>query len=315
MRHPNCTPKEGPSGWRSPCRHSDGIAARQKRATLTAENMKRLGFTLSTFILLTASSARADDGTERPRRTFYVEPSADGCSDSTSALAEAITVTCDAAQASCRASTVPGGADRRLVLDCVDADHWRLDAFDASGTTEWTADLSGSEEDRIDTGAMTVLRFERSEDNPRPATRGPSAPPTPSPYAAADAPRDGRKSTAKGNLAKGMVYGGFGVAALAVVIGVALKIDVVYRRRSLRDDERVATVCSDGPCPSSSVESTDPVGKREVLADVAFGVAIAGATAGAVGLVLWPRSDVTRVQRRPFTPVIGLGSVGLRSEF
>ncbi len=200
-------------------------------------------------VLLSAASAGANEAGAHPWRSFYVDGKDPECAADAGALAEAITVACDVARASCRASTAPGGADRRLVLDCQATDRWSLDAFDASGTLEWTTDLAGPNEDRLREGAAAAVRTV-TEDEPHPA---------PLPLVMADGPRPAgdriEPPASVIDLPKVLVFGGFALAVVGTTVGVVLAIDHANRSAPV-EEPPVGRSCSDGPCVEPIAESS-----------------------------------------------------------
>ena len=272
--------------------------------------MRLLPVAAFSALLLGAGSAAASEGAARPFRSFYVDTRAPECAASASALADAITLACESSHASCRASTAPGGADRRLVLDCAAAETWALDAFDASGTLEWTTDLAGSVDDRVREGAAAAVRTV-IDDAPRVDT--------PLPLVVPDGPRTGADHVEPAggglDLPKVLVFGGFAVAAVSTTVGIVLAIDHA-NRNAPAPEPPVGRSCSDGPCVEPAAADS-PARGPGTGAYVAFGIAGAGVVTGIVGLVLWPRSapKATTPPSPEVTPVVGLGSFALRGTF
>jgi hypothetical protein len=271
--------------------------------------MRKISAALASAMLLASTSAQADGSDRHALRTFYIQDKTGECATSVGPLVAAMTLACDASRAPCRASETPGGSDRRLVLDCSQSDRWSLEAFDASGMGQWKVFLMGTTEDRIRTGAMTAVRFETGQESqaeppPSSSILGETEP-------RAEPTRALPKTSSGGGVAKGLVYGGFGVATVGTVAFVALLIDFNRRKNDLQER------CSSSVCPASAIEDIDATKRTGTLANVALGVAVLGAATGIVGLVIWPRSPAKTIGLSGVrvTPVVGLGSFGLRSDF
>jgi hypothetical protein len=252
-------------------------------------------FAASAFVLV-AGLARAAD---RPR-SFYVEEATDedgeaSCGPSVTALAAALAEACEPLHV-CRASTSPGGADRKLTLDCREPGQWSLDALDASGTVEWTVVLAGPLEDRPRAAAQEALRFEIGDDPVKVPETPPRVPPA-EPI-----------TTDRSDAAKVLAIGGFGVATIATIVGVGLAIDRAHRDDASSAD-KIGTVCSDGPCTRAVVDSSAGTRTSAAAVDIAIGIAVVGAVTGLVGLAIWPRGPARA------RPTAGLGSWSLRGTF
>jgi hypothetical protein len=111
-----------------------------------------------------------------------------------------------------------------------------------------------------------------------------------------------------------LVYVGFGVGAAGLVTGTVTGILHLTKTSSVRD-----TYCNGGDeCRPGFEDDRDAAKTYATIANIAFGVGIAGVAVGIVGLVTSKPGDGASVQaqsRPRIVPEIGLGSVSLRGIF
>jgi hypothetical protein len=111
-----------------------------------------------------------------------------------------------------------------------------------------------------------------------------------------------------------LVYIGFGVGAAGIVTGTVTGILHLTKVSSVKDD-----YCNGGDeCRPGFEAERDSAKTYATIANIAFGVGIAGVAVGVVGLFASkPGGDASaRAQARSrLIPQIGLGSVGLRGTF
>ena len=134
----------------------------------------------------------------------------------------------------------------------------------------------------------------------------PAAPPPPPPP---DEPRG--KGAGPG---KALMYGGFGVGAVGVVVGSITGLMSISNVSSIRES------CVDDRCPPDKQSDIDSAKGLGTVSTVAFIVGGVGIGVGVVGLLMTPKDQPAQGQARTrkavaVAPEVGLGWVGLRGAF
>lgn len=266
----------------------------------------RTALALGAAIVLASADALAD-GT----LTYAIDEDA-SCTDVKEKLANALDLACDAARARCRADRGPEPArpDRTLRLDCTHPERWSVFATDASGALLWSADLTGPTEDRVRIASIAALRYD--------AQRRPAPAPVPAPAPPSPPPRVERTTSSSAppppdtTLAEVLVYGGFATAVVAGGIATGLAI------AAKEENEQLERCVGDRACDPRQLD-IEATRTKAVAADALIVTALVGAAAGITGLVLWPRApekpSSSSASSTHVSPLLGLGSVGLRGTF
>lgn len=117
-----------------------------------------------------------------------------------------------------------------------------------------------------------------------------------------------------GGPSKALMYGGFGVGAVGVVVGSITGIMSITKVSSIRES------CVDDRCPPDKKADIDSAKDLGTLSTVAFIVGGIGIGAGVIGLLTAPKGDAPRGAGAArttagVTPEIGPGWAGLRGRF
>jgi hypothetical protein len=114
-----------------------------------------------------------------------------------------------------------------------------------------------------------------------------------------------------------LVYVGFGVAGVGVLVGSLYGADSLHATNTARER------CVDGRCPASSFDFIDQAKTSAAISNVAFGVAIVGLGIGVYGLLAKPSAakEEGSPDYHPAPPGISLnvnvgpGSIALTGAF
>jgi hypothetical protein len=106
------------------------------------------------------------------------------------------------------------------------------------------------------------------------------------------------------------VYIGFSFAGAGLVLGAITGIVTIANTHSI--EER----CNeDGVCPPEERQNIKDAKIAANMANVSFGVAIAGATVGIIGLFLGPDESPELTEESSLSPMVGPGFLGVRGRF
>lgn len=158
--------------------------------------------------------------------------------------------------------------------------------------------------------AETIPMLEDAETAPTPVvlpTPDPATAPTPTQPAPAPPAMPG--PPARGSTSP-LVYIGFSLAGVGVVVGTITGIIAIANTSSIKDN------CNEDLCPATESESIDDANLVANVANVSFAVGAVGAVLGVIGLFLG--DDGARGSDREaarWEPVLGPGHAGIRGAF
>ena len=136
--------------------------------------------------------------------------------------------------------------------------------------------------------------------------------PAPPPKNGWEAKKDGDS----GGGSKGLMYAGFGIGAVGIVVGGITGILSITKVNSVKQD------CPGGVCPASRQADIDSAKTLGTVSTVAFVIGGVGVAMGVIGLVTSkppakPDKDKDKVDKdaRTVEPILGVGYAGVRGTF
>ena len=155
---------------------------------------------------------------------------------------------------------------------------------------------------QTDTAALTLDRQTASAIVAPTATASASAAPPPPPPPVHDAPPPPRPAS------RLPAYVALGIGGVGLAVGATFGLLAIHGKSQL-DGE-----CTDKRCPAGAQADLDGTRRQAAVSSVGFGVGVVGAVVGGLLLLTLPTDTATTSSAR-LTPVLGLGSIGVRGAF
>jgi hypothetical protein len=132
--------------------------------------------------------------------------------------------------------------------------------------------------------------------------------PAPEPAAPTEEPSE------RSPVAKALVFGGFGMAGVGVVVGSITGVLSLTKTSSIKG----SSACEGSVCNPSEDGDISSARTTATISTVAFVAAGVGAAAGVVGLLMHDGSGAASEKEQPsawIQPTVGLGTLGIRGRF
>ncbi len=161
--------------------------------------------------------------------------------------------------------------------------------------------------------AQVQLEMKRADEAAAPLASSSAAPLAPPATSASSRPWDVRVDSPPAKKTSPLVYGGFIAGGLGLGLGLVTGIMAMSNASSAKDS------CEGNRCRPEAQSDIDSSKTMGTISTISFAVGVLGAGVGIYGLLNPPRADHARIGQRGnpvrYTPVVGLGSVGVRGEF
>jgi hypothetical protein len=232
------------------------------------------------------------------KANLWIEAQPNTCAEHRDALAASVKLACDATGGRCAVATDREAANRALILHCGE-DEWHIEGRELNTGARWSAELTGSVDDRLRAASLFAARFETGVDAP---------PPEPWPT------EEPRETAPKRPVVVPLVLGVAGVALLAT--GTVILLAAPDRPANC---EEFTGKCQQLPGETEEQFRKDREQAGGADAQPTLGLAVVGvgaalAAAGAAIHFLWPSTKSTSTAVLPYANPYG-GGVAATASF